>query len=281
MAPSTGLATAALQQVLAHDDGLSLALELPARRRLPEPEPEPEPAPPAPAPESEAGLAFPDIDAALEAELRELLPSRPEPSRRKQTRSSSPSTAARPEADDDGDAPEASPEPSFVRAARRQAFWRRPLVRALLTLLLLAAGAGLAAQWAWQERNWLAAAQPQLRPWLERACAQWHCQLAPPQNIAAVAIDSAGFTKAGTRSDLYQLQVALKNQARTPVAMPALELTLTDAQNQVLLRRVLLPAELGAPAQLAAQGEWAGRAQVQLSGPALGLAGYSVLAFYP
>jgi hypothetical protein len=49
----------------------------------------------------------------------------------------------------------------------------------------------------------------------------------------------------------------------------------------VLLRRVLLPAELGAPAQLAAQGEWSVRTQVQLSGPALGLAGYSVLAFYP
>lgn len=289
-AATAGLASAALQQVLAHDDGLSLALELPARRSA-APEAEYPAAKPAPVPE-EPELAFPEIDPALEAELRELLPSRPPASRRKAAPApnAAQSDAAQgapsqregdAEDDDDDEAPQASPEPGFVRAARRQAFWRRPLVRALLLLLWLLAAAGLAAQWAWHERNALAAAQPQLRPWLERACAHWQCQLAPPQNIAAVAIDSAGLTKIDARSDMYQLQVALKNHAPTAVAMPALELTLTDAHNQVLLRRVLLPAELGAPAQLAAQGEWAARLPVQLSGPALGLAGYSVLAFYP
>ena len=41
--------------------------------------------------------------------------------------------------------------------------------------------------------------------------------------------------------------------------MPAMELTLTDAQDQPLVRRVLMPAELGAaPGVIAAASEWSG-----------------------
>ena len=182
------------------------------------------------------------------------------------------------EAEDvDGDAP---PEPGFVRAARRQAFWHSAGVRFVLLLLCLAAVAGLAAQMAVHQRNALAAAQPQLRPWLEQACAWLGCAIGPDRRIAAVAIDSSGFVKAG-RGDSYQLTLAIKNLSGAAVAMPAVELTLTDAQDQAVLRRVLLPAELGAPVELAAHGEWSGQTMVVLAGPALRLSGYRVLAFYP
>lgn len=179
--------------------------------------------------------------------------------------------------DGDGDA---IPEPGFVRAARRQAFWHSAGVRFVLLLLCLAALAGLAAQMAVHQRNALAAAQPQLRPWLEQACARLGCAIGPDRRIAAVAIDSSGFVKAG-RGDSYQLTLAIKNLSGAAVAMPAVELTLTDAQDQAVLRRVLLPAELEAPVELAAHGEWSGQTMVVLAGPALRLSGYRVLAFYP
>ncbi len=181
------------------------------------------------------------------------------------------------EEDVDGDA---IPEPGFVRAARRQAFWHSAGVRFVLLLLCLAALAGLAAQMAVHQRNALAAAQPQLRPWLEQACVRLGCAIGPDRRIAAVAIDSSGFVKAG-RGDSYQLTLAIKNLSGAAVAMPAVELTLTDAQDQAVLRRVLLPAELEAPVELAAHGEWSGQTMVVLAGPALRLSGYRVLAFYP
>ena len=181
------------------------------------------------------------------------------------------------EEDVDGDA---TPEPGFVRAARRQAFWHSAGVRFVLLLLCLAALAGLAAQMAVHQRNALAAAQPQLRPWLEQACVRLGCAIGPDRRIAAVAIDSSGFVKAG-RGDSYQLTLAIKNLSGAAVAMPAVELTLTDAQDQAVLRRVLLPAELEAPVELAAHGEWSGQTMVVLAGPALRLSGYRVLAFYP
>ena len=130
------------------------------------------------------------------------------------------------------------------------------------------------------QRNALAAAQSHLRPWLEQTCAWLGCTIGPDQSIAAVAIDSSGFVKAG-RGDSYQLTLALKNLSGAAVAMPAVELTLTDAQDQPVLRRVLFPAELGAPVELAAHGEWSGQTMVVLAGPALRLSGYRVLAFYP
>lgn len=171
---------------------------------------------------------------------------------------------------------------SFVRQARRKAFWRRPTVRVFLTLLLLAFAALLALQYAWQERDRLALLQPQLRPALELMCEQLRCTLGAPRQIDAVVIDSSGFNR--LRGDTYKLSFSLRNTARTGVAMPALELTLTDAQDQPLLRRVLMPADLGAhDAAIAAGGDWSGAVgiTVNTSGGGGRVAGYRLLAFYP
>ena len=66
--------------------------------------------------------------------------------------------------------------------------------------------------------------------------------------------------------------------------MPALELTLTDAQDQPLVRRVLMPAEL-APARgvIAPASEWSGSLAMAVAADGTGgrVAGYRLLAFYP
>lgn len=183
----------------------------------------------------------------------------------------------------DGEDDEAFVDPadevSFVVTARRKAFWRKPAVRLVLLLVLMLSILGLAAQTAVQERDRLAAMDARARPWLMRLCEAFQCQIAPRRQISDVVIDSSSFNKA--RGDSYQLTLAMKNRAATPVAMPAVELTLTDAQDQPVLRRVLLPADMAAPSELAGQGDWATSLSVIVTTGGARVAGYRLLAFYP
>ena len=236
---------------------------------LPAPEPEPEPAPvPEPVPESEPEpVPEPEPELELEPQV---------PSRLQGVLAAAPPQAPAQAAP----APTRAEEPSFVRAARRQAFWRSAPVRVSLWVLCVLLTGLLAVQIAWHERDRLAAQTPALRPLLIQLCAALDCELQPYRHIAAVLIDSSGLSKVG-HGDSYQLQVTLKNTSVVDVAMPALELSLTDAQEAVLVRRVLLPDEWGGPAVLPAASEWSVRTPVALQGAASQLSGYRVLAFYP
>lgn len=182
---------------------------------------------------------------------------------------------------------------SFVRDARRKAFWRRPLTRLSLALLSLLLLATLVAQWAVQQRNTLAALEPRLLPALQALCGPLHCEIRPPRHIESLVIDSSTFNRIGP--DAYRLSFTLKNTGVTPLEMPSLEVTLTDTQDQAVVRRILSPAQFGAKAPtLAAQSELAGLVIMKVSGdagasasspssapPSLRVAGYRVLAFYP
>ena len=171
---------------------------------------------------------------------------------------------------------------SFVKQARRREFWARPAVRVLLAFLLLALAAALAAQVAYQDRDRIAAAYPAARPWLGRMCDVVRCRIGPPRLIDAVAIETTSFNK--LRGDSYRLNVTLKNTGATAVAMPALELTLTDAQDQAVLRRVLGATEFAAGAvAINAQSDWSTSVVIAVNAGAAGarVAGYRVLAFYP
>ncbi|HZH06143.1 MAG TPA: DUF3426 domain-containing protein, partial [Lautropia sp.] len=108
------------------------------------------------------------------------------------------------------------------------------------------------------------------------------CTIGAPRQIESIVIDSTTFNK--LRGDAYRLSLTLKNTATMAVAMPNVELTLTDAQDQPLLRRVLSATDLGASSPvLAAGAEWSGT--LALSTPnesdAARISGYRVLAFYP
>lgn len=171
---------------------------------------------------------------------------------------------------------------TFVRQARRQAFWGRPAVRALMWVAVVALAALLVLQVAVQDRDRLAASEPALRPWLALLCKPLNCTIGPQRKIDAIAIDSSSFNQ--LRGEAYRLQVTLKNQGATEVAMPALELTLTDGQDRPVVRRVLMPAELGPNSGvLAPASEWSSSMALAVADSALGgrIAGYRLLAFYP
>ena len=191
------------------------------------------------------------------------------------------------------DAPnDAASDVSFVRDARRQAFWRKPLILVVLGLLALLLLSLLALQAAVMQRDSLAAFEPRLKPALQMLCERLACQVGPVRQIEAIVIDSSSFNKindAGT----YRLSFTLKNTGSTAVAMPSLEVTLTDTQDQPVLRRVLSPAQFSSTtSMLAAGADFSAALSLQVTnpspsdaatGPALSLrvAGYRLLAFYP
>lgn len=178
---------------------------------------------------------------------------------------------------------------SFVQDARRQAFWKKSWVRAALTVVAFCLTAALLLQVVVQQKDQLAAWVPQSRPVMQTLCRHLGCQLSPLRKIDAVVIDSSTFNKLGV--DSYKLNFSIKNLATVAVAMPSLEVTLTDTQDQALFRRVLLPAQFGAGNALLVPGnDFSGFITVDVSAlPAqrngtagtAGVAGYRLLAFYP
>ncbi|MEF9963750.1 MAG: zinc-ribbon and DUF3426 domain-containing protein [Comamonas sp.] len=174
---------------------------------------------------------------------------------------------------------DAAAEPGFVRAAKRKAFWRKPWVVVLSLLLSLLLLAALLLQVALTQRDRLALAQPQWRPALQAACRMAGCEIAVPRQLQAVSIDSTSFNAVGPRQ--FRLRVVLRNAADDPVAVPSLELSLNDAAEKLVLRRVLGPQDLQAPAALDAHGEWTAEMVIEVAEAAGDVVGYRVLAFYP
>lgn len=169
-------------------------------------------------------------------------------------------------------------ELDFIRQAQRQAVWHKPSVVAALVLVCLLLGSLLTLQISVHERDRLAALYPSARPALAALCTHLDCSLAPLRQIDAIVIDGSSFNKAP--GDTYRFSLSIKNTSALELAMPAVELVLTDSQDQLLVRRVLLPTELGAPSVLSAQGEWSAALPMALKGD-IRVAGYRALVFYP
>ena len=83
-------------------------------------------------------------------------------------------------------------------------------------------------------------------------CGWARCEVSPLRQIDSIVIDSSSFTR--DRGDNYRLGFSLRNNAAIDVAMPAIELSITDSQDQVLFRRVIWPAEFGTPSNLLGAG---------------------------
>jgi predicted Zn finger-like uncharacterized protein len=174
--------------------------------------------------------------------------------------------------------------PSFLRVASSPAFWRSVRGKGILGAGIALAVLLLSVQVIHRERDAIAASQPGLRPLLESVCGVTGCELAALRRIDEITIDGAAFAREKV-GDGYRLSFTLRNAASVPLSMPAIELTLLDTQEQAVIRRVLLPAEFGAPAVLPARAERASSLPLVLSGTEAAvlppIAGYRVVAFYP
>ena len=179
---------------------------------------------------------------------------------------------------DDGMVPT---EPSFVRQARRKAFWQSRGMRVSLVAMTLLLLAGLLSQWAVHERDRLAARYPFAAPLLAAICQPLGCRIGPARQIESVAIDSSNLVR--RLGNFYSFDLVLKNSAPLPVAVPALELSLTDTRDNVIVRRVFLPEELpGSPQVLPAQGAVSMSLRLSIADSGVSsMTGYRALVFYP
>jgi predicted Zn finger-like uncharacterized protein len=167
--------------------------------------------------------------------------------------------------------------------------WDRPRTRSRRrTALFVAAVAVLAlvfaAQLAGHYRDAIAAHFPSARPLLERACAAAGCSIRPLREIGGLSIDASDLQADAAHKGLLVLTATIRNRAAYPVAFPHLELTLTDGQDNVVVRRALAPGEYAGGTTdvgggIAGNGEVAIKLFVDAS--ATTQSGYRVYLFYP
>lgn len=170
-------------------------------------------------------------------------------------------------------------EPSFVRHARRRAFWMGSRVRNRLWLAGLALMLVLAGQVALRHRDQLAAHFPQARGVLVSTCGVLGCVVEPMRDISAILVEGSSFNRA--QGDQYSFLLTLRNRSEQEVRSPVIELTLTDVQDQPVVRRVLQAQDLNLPTVLQPQQEWSGEIPMTIATGTARIAGFRALAFYP
>lgn len=170
--------------------------------------------------------------------------------------------------------------PGFMLQARRKAWWNQPWIRFVMGMLVMLLPFFLVLQILFHERHTIAAWRPQWRPALEVMCVTLACEMRHHRDIDAVVVTGSSFAESD-QPGRYQLDLSIRNQSGALLATPAVELTLTDAQEQTLVRKIIPPTHLGAPPELAAHTEWSGTLTLTTTGLPSPVTGYTVLLFYP
>jgi hypothetical protein len=139
----------------------------------------------------------------------------------------------------------------------------------------------LTSQFLFLEKDRIAANAPTLRPMLAYGCELLGCTISAPRQIESIAIDSSAFTH--VKSGVYNLSLSIRNVAAIDLAAPAIELTLTDMQDQTLVRRVLLPGDYNAKPLIGSRAELVAKIPIAVLASVASekISGYKLLAFYP
>ncbi|MFM8638918.1 MAG: zinc-ribbon and DUF3426 domain-containing protein [Betaproteobacteria bacterium] len=208
---------------LATPDGAALevpTVHAPVAAPAPAPSPAPTPVPSATPPLQ----AMPDIDLEL-PDLGALPPAPPVPA-------PAPAPASTPEP---RPTPGPAPSPTTVAPAAAAPGPSPLLVLALLLSLL--------ALMAYAARGPIVQQWPQLRPWVVQGCASLGCQLPAERNLQALQLLGSSLSQDDS-SGHHQLRLQWHNRGDAPVLIPSIDLSIVDAQGDVLARRTLEPSEL-------------------------------------
>ena len=171
------------------------------------------------------------------------------------------------------------PAPEFVRRAQREERWRGSGARFALSCLSVILLAGLVLQTAHHFRDLVAARWPTLRPALAAWCELASCRLEAPRRIEDISVESTALARVGT-TDSFRLSVALRNRGAIVLALPSIELSLTDGSGLPVARKALGPRDFQITSGvLPAGGETS--LQLLVSASNLRVSGYTVEIFYP
>src|SRR5437868_7725627 len=133
-------------------------------------------------------------------------------------------------------------------------------------------------------RDALAAHWPAAKPALALFCQATGCAIRPPRDVAGLAIDASDLQADPAHKGLLILSATIRNRATIALAYPYLELTLTDSNDQVVVRRALAPPDYASGIAeitngIPANGELLVKLFVDAS--ATTQAGYRLYLFYP
>jgi hypothetical protein len=174
------------------------------------------------------------------------------------------------------------PEPELQLGAPKR---RGRLWWGLAAALLLAA---LNVQALFYFRGAIALVWPGSRAYIEPLCQRLGCEIPLPKRAELMSIETSDLQAEPSSPGVMVLSATLRNRAAFPQALPALELTLTNEQDQPLARRVLRPAEYakgdaGASVPSCVGGVASCEMQVRLflEAAALKASGYRLYLFYP
>ncbi|MFC3530653.1 DUF3426 domain-containing protein [Vogesella facilis] len=118
--------------------------------------------------------------------------------------------------------------------------WWRTLLLALLAMLLLLL---LLGQILFINRTRASAEMPELRPAFEAVCSVLGCSVPLPSDRQLIRTEWSELSFIPDHDRLIQLNATLKNLAPYPQAFPLMEVTLKNASDQVMMRKVLLPQD--------------------------------------
>jgi predicted Zn finger-like uncharacterized protein len=179
-----------------------------------------------------------------------------------------------------GDLPleSAHQQPDFLRRAERRARWRSAPVRSALGAACALGLVVFALQLVHHFRDTLAAQWPTTRPVLAAWCKAADCVLEAPRRIDDVLVENSALTRA-IGLDAYVLAVTLKSRSNLVLALPSIDLSLTDGNGRLVARRALAPRDFGAAGVIQPGAEAA--LQLMLNAGSARVAGYTVEIFYP
>lgn len=173
-------------------------------------------------------------------------------------------------------------EPTFVKRGRRNQRLGRKLRIALSIACFVLLIAALV-QGTYVFRNQIAGMFPQAKPFLTQLCDVIACRIDLPAQIAAVSIESSELQTLAENKESFVLTTLLRNYSDTLQAWPHIELTLNDANEKPLLRRVFKPADYLSESEIrkgfAASSEHSVKLSFELA--QIKASGYRVYLFYP
>jgi len=174
---------------------------------------------------------------------------------------------------------QASATPSFVKRADSKARWQQPKVKLGLSVASVLLTACAAAQLTWHFKDALAAQSPQAQAFLSGLCTQLGCELEPWKRFDGLSVESSTLTQAGLGNS-YKLSLNLHNKSDWPLAVPWIDLSLTDLSGNQVARRDLTPADFELKSKvLPARSEQT--LQVVFSTGTAKVSGYTVELFHP
>jgi predicted Zn finger-like uncharacterized protein len=169
--------------------------------------------------------------------------------------------------------------PEFLQAAQRQAFWRSPAMGIALWAMAAVLSLGLASQIVFQFRDHLAARWPSSASLLNAMCRVASCHIEPLQRIKDITLENNALSP-GDTADSYRLALTFRNRNTLPLAVPAVELSLSDPAGRLVARRAIRAHEFQIDTQILAPNSET-NVQINIATNDYRIGSYTVELFYP